>query len=170
MQVQKIQSTNFQSKKKFLPQDLSISMRLLKNNMRKETIVIKSNDIERTINVRSLNINGGEAVFKDGRFLATRDKNNNLVPCGSNTSMLEIGKVRILSKDNGEVIDRRKPFFKRWKSVLKDAKHYIETALINYDDINIVQKQLNKNDTLTKSGKINAEKVMKLFDSLNPFK
>ena len=173
MHIQSIQSnTNFKSKPRFVNSNLRKGMLDLKRNMEAETIILKTKTSNQTINVRSIEIKD-EAVFKNGKFLAKRDKNNKLIPYGENTSMIEFNRVRILAHDSGEIIECKKPFYKSWTKIMQQAADYIQLALDNYNNFNIVKKITQKKENLTLFGKQELQneynKIMDDFNKLNPW-
>ena len=172
MKVQSVTQTNtFKARK--MPAELSINIGKLRMNMYSDSFIKKDEIKKQIFRIRSLDING-EAKFKDGRFLAKKDKNENWIPYGENTSMIEFGRVKIISDSDGNIIFSRKPFFSRWSSVLKKAGEYIQTALDNYGNDKIVVKNLCKEEQLTYKGKAQLtkeyENIMNLFERLNPYK
>lgn len=169
MKIEQINNYNTNFQAKFLPKKLCQNITDLKTRMECDTVILRGQDFNQVISTRGLSINNGEAIFKNGKFLAKRDKNNKLVPYGTDTAMIEFGKVRIISKDNGEIIEHKKPFFKKWNEIIEQADKYIRCALENYSNESIVTKISNKKDTLNENGKKQAQKVMEIFDSLNPF-
>ena len=168
MQVQRVQQDiNFKGKN--IPNSLHRNIMALKQRMELDTVIIRGKDFNQTINVRGITINNGEVIFKDGKFLAKRNKQKKLIPYGEDTAMIEFENVRILSNGKGEIIEYKKPIWKRWDKVFKQAENYVQYALENYRDDNIVEKQCRKKETLTKNGVEQVQKIMKLFDELNPF-
>ena len=137
--------------------------------MESDTVILKSKDFNQAINTRGLSINNGEATFKDGKFLAKRNKQKELVPYGNDTAMIEFGNVRIISNGNGEIIEHKKPFLKKWSEIIEEADKYIKYALDNYNNETVVQKLTQKKESLNENGKKQAQKIMEIFDSLNPF-
>ena len=169
MKIQKIESTNVNFEKRYIPLNLSRNMMTLKNRMEQDTLILTGEDFKRVISVRSLVINGGDAVFKDGKFLARRNSKKQLVPYGQDTAMIEFDGVRIISDSNGVILDHKKPFFKSWDKIFEKANEYVRTALDNYNNAQIVEKQQEKKETLTKNGLNKAKEVLNIFESLNPF-
>ena len=167
MKTESINSINFQAK--FFPKSICKNAGDLKNLMRQETIILTGRDINQTISTRGVSIENGKATFKDGKFLARRNKENKLVPYGACTSMIEYEKVRVIFKDDGEIIEHNKPFFKAWEAIVQEIDMFIKQALANYNDPNVVLKLSNKKETLTENGKKQAQKLMSIFDSINPF-
>ena len=173
MRIQSINSsTNFTAKPLYLTPALRNGMTTLKTKMEAETIILKTKTSNLVINVRALEIQD-KAVFKNGKFLAKRDKQNKLVPYGEDTSMIEFDGVRIIAKDNGEIIEEKKPFYKSWSGVLEQAAEFIQLALNNYGNQDIVKKVTQKKETLTSLGKQQIEgeynKIMDVFNKLNPW-
>lgn len=174
MQVHKIQSeTNFKAKPKYITPALRQGMVNLKTKMESETVIIKGRLADQTISVRGVEIQDN-AVFKNGKFLAKKDKKNKkLVPYGSDTSMVEFGKVRIIARDGGEFIEGKKPFYKSWSKVFEQANEYIQFAIDNYNDRYAVKKVTQKKENLTSLGKqqmiFEYNKIMALFNKINPW-
>ena len=173
MYVQPIQkNTNFMGKTLFLPADLRNGMLHLKNKMEAETIILSTKASIQTISVRGLEIKD-KFIFKNGRFLAKRNKQNKLVPYGNNTSMIEFNNVKLITKDDGEIIEKKKPLFKSWTKIFEQASEYIQFALNNYNDEKAVSKIMQKKDSLTPHGKeqIKQEfnKIMDIFNKINPW-
>jgi len=167
MKTERINSINFQAK--FFPKSICKNASDLKTLMGQETIILRGKDINQTIYTRGVSIENGKVTFKDGRFLAKRNKENKLVPYGADTSMIEYEKVRVIFKDNGEIIEHNKPFFKTWETIAQEMDMFIKQALANYDNPNVVLKLTNKKETLTDNGKKQVQKLMSIFDSINPF-
>lgn len=160
-------NTSFQSR--YLPNELCRNINILKSRMENETVILKGNGINQVINTRGISINNGEAVFKDGKYLAKRNKDNELVPYGSDTAMIEFDNIRIISNGNGEIIEHKKPFYKNWDSIIEKFNNYIKYAIENYSNENIITKISSKKEIFTPEGKKQAEKVMEIFNSINPF-
>ena len=172
MKIQSISNQNtFQAKS--LPAKLQKNINRLKLRMDADAVILQSKEMKQTVRVRGLDIDG-EAKFKDGRFLAKRDKHKNLVPYGEDTVMIEFGKVKFVADSNGNIIFHRKPFFTGWKGIFEKADEYVQTALDNYKNADRVVKQMNKQEALTDEGKKQLkkeyQKVMDIFNKLNPFK
>lgn len=169
MLVQSIQSNkNFKANPIFLSPALSQGMKNLKNKMEAETVIVRSKDFNQVIRVRGLQIQD-KAVFKNGKYLAKKDKNNKMVPYGENTSMLEFNGVRIIARDDGSVIEHKKPLFKSWTNILEQAENFIQFALNNYNNESCIKRIVQKKETLTPFGKKQAEQVLNIFDKLNPW-
>lgn len=168
MKIEHIQS-NINFRAKYLPKTMCDNINILKLLMEKDTIILKGKDFNQVINTRGLSINNGEATFKNGKYLAKRNNKNELVPYGVDTAMLEFGNVRIISNGNGEIIEHKKPLLKSWDSIIEKANKYIQYALDNYKNNDLVIKITNKKETLTENGEKEAQKFMNLFESLNPF-
>lgn len=173
MHIQSIQNdTNFKSKPKYLSPKLRKRIIDLKQKMEDETVILKTRVSDQIIRVRSLSIQD-EAVFKNGKYLAKRDKQNKLIPYGKDTSMIEFGKVRMIVKDSGEIIEYKKPFFKSWDKILKQASDYINHALDYYYDFEKVKRITQKKEEFTPEGIIQLEneysKIMNIFNKLNPW-
>ena len=173
MHIQSIQAgTNFKSKPQSISAELRRGMVDLKRKMESETVILKKGISTQIINVRGLDINE-KAIFKNGKFLAKRNKNNKLIPYGEDVSMLEFGKARIIAKNSGEIIECKKPFYKSWTKFFQEALDYIQLALDKYNDTHIVKKITHKQDKLTKNGKEQLENeyknLMNTFNKLNPW-
>ena len=169
MKIEQINNYNTGFQAKYLPENLCRKITDLKTRMDLDTVIIKGKDINQIVSTRGLIINNGEATFKHGKFLAKRDKSNKLVPYGADTAMIEFGKIRIISKDDGEIIEHKKPFYKTWNDIIEQADKYVKCAIENYGNEKMVTKISNKKETLTENGKKQAQKLMELFESLNPF-
>jgi len=169
MKIEHIQSnTNFNAR--YLPEKLSTDIAYLKRLMEADTVIVKGQDFNKVIYTRSLSINNDEAVFKNGKFLARRNKKDELVPYGADTAMIEFGSVRIITNGNGEIIEHKKPILKKWESIFKEAEQYIQCAIDNYNNNKIVKKICNKKECLTEGGLRQAQAILNnVFVLLNPF-
>ena len=172
MKIQSVSNDNT-FKAKTIPTALRRDIACLRTRMDADAVILQTQERKQVVRIRSLDING-EAKFKDGRFLARKDKNKKFVPYGADTAMIEFGKVKFITDSNGNIIFHKKPFFVTWKNIFEKAALYIKTALDNYKDNQIVVKQVNKQESLTPEGKKQLEKeyqkVMDVFNKLNPFK
>ena len=172
MKVQSISNDNT-FKAKCLPKDLQGNISLLKKRIDADAVVLQTKDSRQIIRIRSLDVDG-EAKIKDGRFLARRDKHKNLVPYGSDTIMIEFGKVKIISDSNGNIIFHKKPLFTKWAEVFEKAGQYVQSALENYKNPQRVIKHEHKQENLTDEGKNKLQeeykRIMHIFNKINPFK
>ncbi len=163
MKVQAI----FSKKPRYIPADMKENTCKLLTKMNLEAVHKTSADFFETSEVRGLKI--GDAYFKDGKFLAERDSEDRLTAYGKGKSMLEFNKVRlVIDNRNGQIIKHKKPFFKSWKSILKQAQSIISTGLEQYNNTDIVQKIMYKKRGLTPLGKLKTAldyaDIMKTFN------
>lgn len=140
--------------------------RLLLEKMRSEKTYLSNNECWESSAVRALNIDG-KAKFKDGIYLAKRNKQDKLVPLGENISMLELGKSRITFYQNCKVADFKKPFYVSIKSLMQKAEKYLTIALNSYNNPEKVEKIILKKEGLTLLGISKAKTYFAdIFDSM----
>ena len=174
MKVQQIQSTNINfASKKHVPENLRKGIANLKAKMEHETVMSETKEQNTKTIVRGININN-EAVFKDGKFLAKRNLKHQLVPYGKDTSMIEFDDVRLITRDNGEIIEYNKPFFTTWTSVFEKAEKFVDYAVKNYSNKNAIQKQTKTQVKVTPQEQLKIlfayQKLMNTFEKINPWK
>ena len=159
-------STSFQAK--CIPQSMRKNIEQLMQRIDSEAVITPiGNGLNRETRVSTLDI-GNKAKFKDGRFLAKKDKDNNWIPYGDGTSMIEFGKVKILSDSDGNILFCKKPFFSRWKTIFKKADAYIKTALNNYNNDNVIIKTKKEKVRVSEESIQEAGKhIMATFDALS---
>lgn len=168
MNIQQIQPVTFQSKARYIPQEMSYNLGKLLRKMDNDTLKTVKDDFWRTKEVRSLTIEG-EGSVKRGKFLAKRNEYDELVPYGEHTTMLEMNKARlIVNNRTDEIIEYKKPFFMSWKKLFNKAGLLIIGALNNYHNVNIVKRKVVQREGLTENGAKKAEKELKpIFEFIN---
>lgn len=135
MQVNNIQSVNFNAKQRFLSPETTKNMQVLLEKMNGETVFQCSENTFKSDMLTGLNIKK-KGDFYDLRCL-TR-KSNNLKGC----SELNMGKTTLLiDNETGSVKPIKKPFYKTWSNILQQVTDLIKTAVDNFDDKNVVEKR-----------------------------
>lgn len=163
----KIQSNpTFEAKSRYISEEMSYNMNKLLRKMDADTLKTENKDFWRTKEVKSLTI-PDEGSIKRGKFLVKRNEFEELIPYGEDTTMLEIGKSRlIINNRTDEIIEHKKPFYVTWSHLLKKASGLIISALNNYHNVNICHRTVITREGLTKAGAKKAEKEMRPFLNL----
>ena len=129
MQIQAVHNQAFEAKQKFLSPNTHKQVKKLLNNMNSETMCKKKDYTFSSSILSCIKIGSGETYFYDGRVLA--DKAKDFFVGESN---LEMGKVKLtINNATGEITKYKKPFFKSWKSVYKQACEVINCACKNFE-------------------------------------
>lgn len=106
MQVNNVQSVNFNAKQRFLSPETTKNMQTLLSKMNKETVLQQGENTFKSDILTGVNI-GGDGLFIDRRFLV--GPSNKLI----GFSELDMGKTKLLIDNmSGSVNAIRKPFYK----------------------------------------------------------
>ena len=161
MKIQQVQAQSFQGKKHFLTKSNLEDMHNVLKKMNMQTTCKENNSEFSTKILGGLSIQD-KAYFADKRYL--------LKPADDmfGESTMEFGRVK-LTFDNktGEVTKSKKPFYKSWKSVLKETGELLSSAKNNFDNDKIIAKKFIGISGFTKrAGKKlleTVDKVQKVF-------
>ena len=146
MQVNNVQSVNFNAKQRFLSPETTKNMQTLLSKMNKETVVQQGENTFKSDILTGVNI-GGDGLFIDRRFLLA--PSDNLI----GFSELNIGKTKLLIDNmSGSVNAIKKPFYKNWSDIIKKAADLIKTAADNFDNKNVVEKRFTGIAGFTQKG------------------
>lgn len=137
MQIKAIQSESFEAKQRFLPQDTHKQVKKLLNSMNSETVCQKSEWSFSSNVLSGLKIDSKDSRFYDGRCLVDKAKDYFI-----GESDLEMGRVKLtINNATGEITKYKKPFFKSWKSIYKQASEVINCACENFGKKEVVEKR-----------------------------
>ena len=144
MKIQKIQSIDFQGKRKagiVISENMRSDIQKLMYNMNHDTKYKQSENGNcfRSYIVGAVKIDK-KAMFMDNRFLCapTEAKRISEYPDCS----IEFGRSIIdMNSQTGEVYTRKKPFWKSLKRVLKQGHEHIKRAIENYNNSEVVEKR-----------------------------
>ncbi len=128
MQVQNIQSTNFE-KRSFISPQARENLANLINKMEKESVYPHKEDLTDAVIVTSLKVNNGPIL---SNYLTNYETH---FLKGKN---LELDLV--INNETGEITKEKKPFFSRIKNFIPDIEETINIANENYENPDIVQK------------------------------
>ena len=146
MQVNNVQSVNFNAKQRFLSPETTKNMQTLLSKMNKETVLQQGENTFKSDILTGVNI-GGDGLFIDRRFLV--GPSNKLI----GFSELDMGKTKLLIDNmSGRVNAIRKPFYKNWSGIIKKAADLIKTAVDNFDDKNVVENRFTRIAGFTQKG------------------
>ena len=105
---------------------------------------------------------GDQAEFVDGRHFIQK------IPAESQMrgeTKLVMGKTQLtIDNQSGRIIKSKKPFYKSWKTVLKNADKYLNIIAENLENSKIVKQHKITIFGFTKNG---AEKIKKLQKKVN---
>ena len=166
MKIKEVQS-NIEFGNRKYPSVLTKNISILKNKMETETINVQRWQNDTNIKVRALGIDG-YAIFRDGKYFVKRTPENVLIPYGNGTTLLEFGKVKLVSDANGKIIEHEKPFYKTWNKVFNQAQYYISRAITNYDNPSIITKQLYRGQKFQPASK-QLFNIIKILIKMNPW-
>lgn len=163
MRVQQIQpSQTFEAKPKYIPQEVSYYLNDLLRKMDGDTVkTSKGKDFINIKEVRSLTI-PEKGSIKRGRFLAKRNEEGELVPYPEYTTMIEMGKSRIIVNNRtNRIIEYKKPFFSTWKSIYEKAYRLVISALADYHNVNRCKRVVHNRTVLSETGAAKAKTQLK---------
>lgn len=105
---------------------------------------------------------GDQAEFVDGRHFIQK------IPAESQMlgeTKLVMGKTQLtIDNKSGKIINSKKPFYKPWKTVLKNADKYLDIIAENLENSKIVKQHKITIFGFTKNG---AEKIKELQKKVN---
>lgn len=137
MQIKAIQNQSFEAKQRFLPQNTHQQVRKLLNSMNSETVCQRSEWSFSSNVLSGLKINSKDSRFYDGRGLVDRASDFFI-----GESDLEMGKVKLtINNATGEITKYKKPFFRSWKSIYRQAGEVINCACENFGKKEVVEKR-----------------------------
>lgn len=168
MNVNCVQNITFESKVKYIPQETALNLGKLLRTMDKDTLKYTNGDFAYLHEVKSLTV-PKEGSIKRGKYLAKRNKFDELIPYGDNTTMLEMNKARlIINNDTSKIIEYKKPFFMSWNNLFKKADLLIIEALNNYHNVDRVIRKVVQRKCLSELGTIKAQNELKpIFDFIH---
>lgn len=137
MQIYKVQNQSFEAKQRFLPQDTHKQVKKLLNSMNSETVCQKTEWSFSSNVLSGLKIDSKDSRFYDGRCLVDKAKDYFI-----GESDLEMGKVKLsINNATGEITKYKKPFFRSWKSIYRQADEVINCACENFGKKEVVEKR-----------------------------
>lgn len=163
MKIQQVQpSQTFGAKPRYIPQEVSYYLNDLLRKMDGDTVkTSKGKDFINIKEVRSLTI-PDQGSIKRGKFLAKRNEMEELVPYGEDTTMLEMGKSRIIVNNRtNRIIEYKKPFLTTWKSIYEKAYRLVISALADYHNVNRCKRVVHNSTVLSATGAEKANKQLK---------
>ena len=153
MQVNKIQSQNFQahSTKRFLAKEAQENLRALLSRMNSET---KYNADRLTFSSDMLlGLKVGEDFFLHDKRGLVAPLNGRNYKSKQDDCMIEMGKAILdVNSTTGEIVKYKKPFYKRFKTILEKLNKSLEFTRQSYDNPEIVDKRRLKIAGFTEEG------------------
>lgn len=145
----------FAGKQRFISKQAKENLKNVLNKMNSEALYVEHGDIFVSSTVSGLKING-KANLKDERFLTSQ---SNKI---KGTTSLEFGRTNLkINNETGEIVKHKKSIFTTWSSILKKADDYINLALQNYDNKNVVNKRKITIEGFTQKGLKHLKEITK---------
>ncbi len=162
MQVQTIQSTNFESKQRFITPDMHENIKLLLNKMN-ESSTYNSNGYYFRANIfKEISTKNHKVKFRDGRMFLENKINQKEI---DGETLFTIGRTElVISNKTGEIIDYYKPLFSTWKNIIKNIGKYLEFFKNNFDNMELVEHKSLPIQGLTEKG---LKKFRQLTEGVN---
>ena len=140
MRVNSIQSTNFQSKQRFVSPKTKENINFLIGKMREETAYKTDGYHSVSTIFKEISDKNKTVKFMDG-LVYVGDKLKRKTMKGGET-LFKLGKTELVIDNNsGEVIDYYKPFYKTWKGIMKKVDKYVNFFKENFDNEDLVNKR-----------------------------
>lgn len=168
MNINCVQNITFESKARYISQEMELDLGKLLRTMDKDTLKYSNGDFTFLHEVKSLTI-PKEGSIKRGKYLVKRNEFDELVPYGEHTTMLEMDKARlIINNDTSKIIEYKKPFFMSWSNLFRKAELLIIEALNNYHNVDRVIRNVVQKKYLSELGAIKAQNELKpIFDFID---
>lgn len=162
MQIQKIQSSSFNGKQRFITHAMQDNINILMDKMNEGTEYHSDGLNFVTTIFKEISTKDKKVRFQDGRiYFGDKLKRKSL----KKEALLTIGKTElVIDNKTGEIIDYYKPFFTTWKSIMKKIEKYLNFFRENFDNSEVVEQRKLTVSGFTKKG---FERFEKLKAKLN---
>ena len=150
MQVQNIQSTNFQAKQRFVTSKTKDSITELLKLMNEKTIYSSNGYTFSSAVYNAISDSKQKIKFQDGRiYLGDKLKQKNL----QGKVLITVGKTEMaIDNKTGEILDYHKPFYTSWKNVLSKVGTALEFFRQNFNNKELVQQRVLRIQGFTEQG------------------
>lgn len=156
MNINNINQINFNGKVRYITPNMRASIESLLIRMNAQTH--KQTIGDHFVSTIVTRLDMGKASFTDERRLLEQVPHNKQM---KGFSMLDFGKTHLdIDNKTGEIIDSKKPFYKPWFFVMKQAERVLQDFRSYFYDKSVVEQKISTINTLTPEGEKNINKIV----------
>lgn len=147
MRITNINSTNFQSKTKYVTQEQLKQIQKLTEMMHKDTVYLENGDTYTAQIVKSIRTKDISMSMKPLTALVTGKHLSN----GTTEVQMNRRKKVVIDNATGQIVKLNKPFFLRTTRIVEDLSKGLNVLTNNYNDESIVKKTVQTAQGFTNS-------------------
>lgn len=138
MKIQNIQPNNFEAKDKFITPKMSNNIRKILTLMNQDKTRVLEGDYFKVSVIKKLIHNN--TSFEDQCYKTNNIPQESIM---NGLSTLKIGKISLeIDNKTGKIFEAKKPFYKPWFYVLKQAENVLDTLFRNFYNPKTVKKEI----------------------------
>ena len=154
MNISQVQSNiNFKSKKRFLDSQQQSYLKEILRRMNLEVKYAEDNSGMQFVAklIGDLSLNNANAQLIDNRYYFFKESKADQMSCGRTELIFNKIKLQI-DNTTSEIVSWDKPFFTRWKTVMKNLSNTLKNFKENYSNRDVVTKHSYRINGLTEKG------------------